>query len=92
MPLDLHRKDTNEWIFSLDENLFAKLSPLFKEFKLRTGISFDYYKDFLLSVGHQKILVELINAFQLNDFPIMLLKNKLAESIENKIDIQFYCD
>lgn len=92
MAFDIHRKDNNQYLFSLDENTFQVLKPVFELFYQKTGLQFDYYKDLQLSVGHQKLLIDLIIANKITNTEVILFQKILEQTIDNQTEIKFYCD
>ncbi|WP_299247419.1 hypothetical protein [uncultured Aquimarina sp.] len=63
MALDFHRFDSNEHVFGLDDKQYAHLENLFVEFKQKTGIYIDPYRDSRLSMDHQKTMLKIIDAW-----------------------------
>lgn len=92
MALDMHRKDNHEWLFSIDEDTFSLLKPVFKLFYQKTGLQFDFYNNIHLSVGHQKILIHLINENNIANDQILIFKNIVENTILNDINVSLYCD
>ncbi|WP_282628411.1 hypothetical protein [Empedobacter sedimenti] len=92
MAFDIHRKDNNQYLFSLNENTFQLLKPVFEQFYQKTGLQFDYYKDLQLSVGHQKLLIDLILASKITKTEVISFQKILKQTSENQAEIKFYCD
>jgi len=46
MALDFHILDSNEYLFRIDNEQYALLSPIFESFYHWTGLEIDQYKDF----------------------------------------------
>ncbi|MDH7447636.1 hypothetical protein [Aquimarina sp. 2201CG14-23] len=74
MALDFHKFDNNEHLFGLDDKQYAHLENLFVEFKQKTGVYIDPYRDIRLSVDHQKTMLKIIDAWI---YVADLNKNKL---------------
>lgn len=92
MALDMHRKDNREFLFSIEQDTFSLLKPVFKQFYQKTGLQFDFYKDIHLSVGHQKILLDLINENCMTTEQLVKFKKIVENTILNEVDVSFYCD
>lgn len=64
MALDIHRNDTkHEWLFSLEDRLFAILIDVFDLFYKETRIRIDRYADCGLDVNNQKHLIKIIDKY-----------------------------
>ena len=63
MALDFHRLDNNEYLFGLDDSKYAHLEKLFVTFQEKTGIFMNPYGDITLSVGHQKVILKIIDTW-----------------------------
>lgn len=63
MALDFHNQADKTLIFSLSEKEFGFLAEIFNQYFYRTGIEFDYYKDYQLSIANQKILCKIIEDY-----------------------------
>jgi hypothetical protein len=78
MALDIHRIDTNEYIFSLNDERYNCLSVIFEQFGYRNGREIDPYGDTIIDNGNIKLLIQLIDEYiQKTD----LNKNKNQTSI-----------
>ena len=78
MPLDIHRIDTKEYIFGLDDNRQNNLAIIFEQFEKRNGRRIDLYGDTVIDTGNIKLLIQLIDEYiQKTD----LNKNKNQTSI-----------
>jgi hypothetical protein len=83
MALDIHRSDTNEHIFGINDDQYNCLDDIFEQFQKTTGIYIDKYSDTYLSIGNINLLVKLIDEYvQRTDLNIN--KNKTIKILEFK--------
>lgn len=63
MALDFFILENNEYLFGLDSSKYANLETIFESYKRKTGIYIDEYRDTLLSVSNQKVLLKIIDEY-----------------------------
>ncbi len=63
MALDFHKVTNNEYLFGLDDKKLANLEAIFDLFKDWSGMYIDPYKDTLLTVENQKVIIKIIDAY-----------------------------
>ncbi len=75
MALDFHRLDNRQYLQGLDDFKFNSLSEIFNLYKIRTGILIEQYRDTILIVENQLVLIKLIDSYLENE-KLSLDKNK----------------
>jgi len=101
MALDIHRPDTDEFIFSLNDERYNCLSVIFEWFEKPTGIYIDPYGDTILDVKCLSFLAKLIDGYvhktDLNldkkrTSAILEFRGVLNIFIEKNVPLKFYGD
>ena len=81
MALDFHTLDDKKYLFELNDNKYNNLVMIFHEFKHRTGIFIDQYRDAIITVENQLLLLKIIDQY-IEKTNLNLDKQKTVDVLE----------